>query len=344
MKVVLAVSLVLGICTSATAQVMPAVAVSPDGTTVLAAGDNRVVYTLNAETLAVDGRRYVAGLVRWLDYSADGRLIFVRTDNNIFTARAARSFKTAYAVEDISAVSYAPQADRIALLESNYDGGVLHVLVASTGEMVNRVEFPEIRTNYVALADDGASALLLTQSDRSDDEPKENPASELKGYDRYLFRQQNDGYTSQVVSVSVESGEWTLSDTFYRVSFPGQVRMLDGRMAIINGPGDSALVSADGSTDLLNLGSGYIAFGRISDAGSDVVLTGGTDIAVHSLDGAVAAETASHELETARLDGPAERVTAIDEAADGTLYMVTSGYRIWKVAPGALEADTKPVY
>jgi len=343
MKILLGLGFAMGLCSAAMAQVMPAVAVSPDGATVLAAGDNRVVYTVNAETLGIEERRYIAGLVRWLDYSADGRLVFMRTDNNIFTARAARSFKTLYSVDRISAVSYAPEANRIALLESNYDGGVLHILVASTGDRINRIEFPEIRTNYVALAPDGASALLLTQSDRSEDEPNESPSSELKGYDRYLFRQQNDGYTSHVVSVTVESGDWSMAETFYRVSFPGQVRMLDGRMAIINGPGDSALVSGDGTTDLLNLGGGYIAFGHIADAGADIVLTGGTEIAFHGLNG-TAANPASRELEAVRLEGPAERVTAIDQAGDGTLYMVTSGYRLWKVTPDALEVAAKPVY
>lgn len=328
---------------AATAQVMPAVAVSPDGATVIAAGDNRVVYSLNAETLEVEGRRYVPGLVRWLDFSADGKMVFLRTDNRVFTARASNSFKTLYSVDDIYAVSYAPDADRIALLESNYDGGVLHVLVASTGDTVNRIEFPKIKTEHVALSPDGQSAILLTQSSKSDDEPSESPGSDLKGYDRYLFRQQHDGYVSQVVDVSIGSGEWTASETWYRVSFPGQVRYLDGRMAVVNGTGDTALVSADGTVDLINLGSGYVAAARISDDGASIVLTGGPEIGLHPLANHASGE-AEQKLDAGRLDGPAERVTAMDEAADGSLYMVTSGYRLWKLAPGAVEVQAKPVY
>jgi hypothetical protein len=328
---------------AASAQQMRAVAVSPDGGTVLAAGDNRVLYTIDAGTLAVTDRRYVPGQVRSLEYSADGRMVFVRTDDRVFSAHAASSFKTRYTIEEIFAVAYAPAADRLALLENSFRGGALNVVVASTGEVLRRIEFPEIDTEILALSPDGTRALILTGSTRSDSEPNENPSTEMKGYERYLFRQQNDGYVSTVVSVNLEDGSWETAETFYRVNFPGEVRMLDGKLAIMNGTGDSALLSADGGAELLDLGSGYVASGRIANDGRSLTLTGGTEIRVHAFDGAAAGEV-TREMDATRLPGPAERVTEMDEAADGTLYMVTSAYRIWKLAPGATEVEVQPVY
>jgi len=325
------------------AQEMTAVAVSPDGATILAAGDNRAVYTLDATSLEVTRRRYIAGQVEWMDYSADGKLIFVRTDDEVFTARAARSFKTIYDVEDIDEVAYAPQVDRILLLESSYKGGVLHLLVASTGEELQRIEFPDLDTEMVALSPDASHALILTSSDSTDDEPKESTPSDLKGYDRYLHRQQNDGYVSTVVSVSLADGAWTTGTTVFRVSFPTHVRMRKDRRAVLGGVGNSAVLSRDGTTDLMNLGDSYIAFGRISDDGATMVTTSGRDIAFHPLNGTATGE-ATLELEAPKMAGPSERVTAMDEAADGTIYMVTSGYRIWKIAPGAAEVDARAVF
>ncbi len=343
MRKLLVAAAILVTASAAVAQQMPAVAVSPDGATVLAAGDNRVLYTLDAETLSVTARRYIPGLVRWMDYSADGRNVFIRTDDRTFTARAANSFKTRYRFEDIFAVSYAPAADRIALLENGYKAGVLHILVASTGEVLRRLEFPDIDTEIVALSEDGERVLILTGSERSDDEPNESPSSDLKGYDRYLFRQKNDGYVSTVVSVNVGDGSWATAPTYYRVSFPSQVRMIGDKMMILKGTSDSAFVSADGTTELMDLGSGYMAEGRVNDDGATLTLTGGTEIKLHPLAGTAAGEM-TFEVDAGRIDGPGERVTAMDEAADGAVYMVTSAYRIWKLVPGADAVKGGPVF
>ena len=324
------------------AQQMTAVAVSPDGATVLAAGDNRVLYTLDGATLEVTDRKYIPQQVKEIHYSRDGRRIFLRMDNRLFRAHAAGSFKMLFEVENISSMSLASDAERLALLEDNYDGGVLHIM-ATSGKLMKKMEYPDIDTELVAMSADGRTAMLLTDSDKSDTEPKESAPSDLKGYDKYVFRQKNDGYISQILNVNVGDGSHTINDTFYRISFPFAIRMLGDKMAIINGAQDSGLVSADGSTQLINLGDSYVSAGRISDDGTQVVLTSNNDVTIHPLDNGVAGD-AIRELEVERIDGPSERVTAMDEGADGTLYMVTSGYRIWRIAPGASDIEIKPVF
>ena len=87
------------------AQQMTAVAVSPDGATVLAAGDNRVLYTLDGATLEVTDRKYIPQQVKEIHYSRDGRRIFLRMDNRLFRAHAAGSFKMLFEVENISSMS-----------------------------------------------------------------------------------------------------------------------------------------------------------------------------------------------------------------------------------------------
>ena len=325
------------------AQTMTAVAVSPDGKTVLAAGDNRTLYTLDAETLDVIDRKYIPAMVRELTYSADGSRIFMRMDNRDFRAHSAGSFKKLYEVENISSMSIAADTDRIALLEDNYNAGVLHIVRGANGKTIRKIDFPETDIEQVAISADGSFAMVLTDDDKSEDEPKESPPSELKGYDKYVFRQQNDGYTSQILNVDLSKGTHTIADTFYRIGYPFQVRMLGDKMAFINSATDSGLVGTDGAAQLINLGDSYVAAGRISDDGTSIVLTSGNDITYHALNAGVAAE-ASREMEAADIDGPSERVTAMDEAADGTMYMVTSGYRIWKIAPDAAEPVVRPVF
>lgn len=102
-------------------------------------------------------------------------------------------------------------------------------------------------------------------------------------------------------------------------------------------------MSADGSTEMLNVGETYMSNASLSADGSAIMMTNGTTFMVHKLEGAEAL-TQLREVQGPRIDGPGEWVTATDEAADGTIYMGTSAYRIWKLAPDATEPEVAPVF
>jgi hypothetical protein len=328
---------------AANAQQITAVAVSPDGATLLVAGANRVIYTVDPATLAVTDRRYEPGRVKWMEFSGDGSSIYVLTDDARFAAYAVGSFKQGFTAEGVDAVSYSRTANRLALLENKYDGGILRILQATNGKEMAKIIFPEIDTELVALSDDGKTALILTDGDQTDAEPKANPPSDVKDHDKYLFRQQNDGYMSQVLTVNLQSGEFSAAPTYYRVSFPEQVRMQGDAMAIINDRGDSALVQADGNATLLNLGKDFVSMAWLADDGASMMLNSGDDVAIVPLtEGAVGAPT--REFEVGRVQGPTERVSAVDQAGDGTLYMGTTAYRLWKLTPDGAEIEVAPVF
>ncbi|MCG6904583.1 MAG: hypothetical protein LJE68_18080 [Rhodobacter sp.] len=327
----------------AAAQQISAVAVSPDGATVMVAGDNRVLYTVDAATLDVTSRRYVPEQIRWMQYSSDGDTLFWRTQERTFAAVGLGSFKTRFSAENISSVAYAPGASRLLLLENNYKGGVLHLLAAHNGKNVLKLEMPELRTEDATISDDGATALLLTNSESSDAEEKAQPGSDLKGHAKFEFRQQHDGYISKIVAVDLKAGTFAVASSWYRISNPSQVRMLGDAAVFVNSVSDSGTVGADGSSRLLDLGERFSSHIRISDDGESIVMSSGRDVAVHPLADGVAGAPV-RELEADDLPGPSERVTAMDEAADGTLYLGTSGYRLWKVAPGASEVQAAPVF
>jgi len=344
--------IVLGLCLSFTgvaftgvaqAQMITAVSHSPAGDVLLVAGDNRVLYSLDPVTLEVTDRRHVPGLIRWLGHSADGRTVFFRTDDRVFEARSAGSFKLRYSLQDISQVSHARDANRIALMENGYKGGVVHLLQAENGKSMMRVELLDIKTDVIALNADASRALILTKSAKSESEPNESPPGDLKGHDKYLFQQQKDGYVSTVIDLDLKAGTFKSVDTFYRVSFPAQVTMMGGRAAILNGRHDSALLTPDGTTQLINMGKDYVAAARISADGTTMMLTSANKVAFHDLsDGAVGLP--KREAEADKMPGPAERVTAFDEAPDGTVYFGTSAYRLWKIAPDATEIEAIAVY
>ena len=327
----------------AQAQEIHTLAISPDGATLLVAGSNRVIYTVDAASLGVSDRRYFPEKVRWATYSSDGETVFLRTDDRKFSARSAGSFKERFGAEQIVAVSYSPESGRIALLENNYKGGVLHVLAAGSGKRMMTMEFPELRTDDVALAADGNSALLLTNYETSDAEEKAQPGSDLKGYAKNLFRQQHDGYISKVVRADLNAGSFDVADTWYRIGTPSEVRMMGDRMALVGSVSDTGLVQADGSAELMDLGEKYVSYARISNDGSKMLLTNNLEIRIHAIDGTGIAEV-GRTVEATRQPGPAERVTAVAEAADGTLYLGTSAYRVIRIGADGSNLTVAAIY
>ena len=327
----------------AQAQQMPATAISPDGATLLVAGDNRVIYTLDAATLAVTSRRYLPEQVEWMTYSQDGETIFMRTQARTFSARSAGSFKERFGAEKVNAVSYAPEAGRILLMENNYKGGILRLLAASSGKNILKMDLPELRTDEVVLSDDGASALILTNSENSDTEEKAQPGSDLKGFAKYDFRQRHDGYISKVIAVDLAAGTFAATDTWYRVSNPTQLRMLGGNAVLVKSVSDTAVIQPDGSTTMIDLGEKYASFVQISADGQNVYLASNNELRIHALNGTAVA-TGGLTIQADRQPGPAERVTSMAEAGDGTLYLATSAYRILKVSPGATSVTAVPVF
>lgn len=344
MRIIPIFGIALGLAAGAAqSQEISAVAISPDGTTLLVAGDNRVIYTVDPETLNVLDRRYESGRITWMEFSSDGENLYILMEDERFIALTAGSFKQRFLVDDVDAVSYAPESNRMALLENKYDGGILRIVQAANGKEMSKITFPDIDTELVALSPDGARALILTDDDQSEDEPKLGIPSDLKDYDKYVFRQKNDGYLSQVLDVDLKAGTYTATRTYYRVSYPEQVRMLGDDMLIIKDRDDSAVVPADGSASMLNLGEGFISKARISDDGQSMMLNSSNKVAIVPLANGAVGEPSS-EYEVDRIEGPTEHVTAADESSDGTLYMGTNAYRLWKLTPGGEEIEVSPIF
>lgn len=334
------------LCTTvglASAQTINAVAISPDGSNLLVAGDNRVLYTLDPSSLTVIDRAYIPGQIEWMEFSADGRTVYFLHDDETFEARSAGSNKQRFTLEGITDVSYAPAANRVLLMEDNYKEAVFHLLQAENGKELRTFTLEEIDAEQVSLSLDGSYALVLTDSDKSETEPKADAPSDLKDHDKYLFRQQNDGYVSNVLKIDMRSGEFTTTETFYRVSYPKQIRSTDNGMVIVKDRGDSAFITAEGSATMIDMGEDFLSFARLSDDGTTMMLSSGTEVAFSPMENGGVSAT-KRELKTERIKGPSERVTAVDEAADGTLYLGTSAYRIWKILPNGETIEAAPVF
>jgi hypothetical protein len=194
----------------------------------------------------------------------------------------------------------------------------------------------------MAVSDDAARAVVLSRYQRSDTEESKNPPSDMKGFEKHHFRQQHDGYTTNVMEVDLGAGSFDSSETWYRTSYPSVTRFVGEKALFLGDAQDSALIAPGGEAEMLDLGEDYFSMATLTRDGTEVVQTNGAEVRFRPLDPSAAGN--APVLDAGRAGGPAERATAMAEAEDGTLYIATSAYRILKVAPDRSSITAHPVY
>ncbi|MBY6163156.1 hypothetical protein KUV73_19900 [Mameliella alba] len=326
---------------SAGAQSIETISVSPDGKTLLVGGTNRTVYTVTAGTLEVTGRRYVPQLVRQIVHGADGEMVFFRDDADTLTAYKTADMSVAWKASDVDDMVYDARAGAIAALDQHYKDDSVTLFFAATGEQMARVAMGKIKANLIALAPGADKAMVLTNYDKSDAEEKQDEPADLTKLQKADFKQLHDGYVSNVVSVDFGTGSFEMAETPYRVSFPKDVRMMGDQLMVLRTNFDSMMFSADGSGALIDLGEDYFNFAGMDAKGENYILTKGVDLRFVP----VGKDGPEGVLKGERLrGGPAEWVTAMTEAPDGTLYFGTNAYRLLKVGPDRGKIEIAPIF
>ncbi|MGH1412695.1 MAG: hypothetical protein ACRBB0_04325 [Pelagimonas sp.] len=323
------------------AQGIESMSVSPDGQTVLISAANRVVYTVGADTLEVSSRRYIPEMVRQIIHSDDGALVYLRDEEEQLIAYNSADMAQVWRIEGADEVVYDGVNGVLAVLDEHWKDDSIRLVAADTGNQMTRVALGKIKSDMLALGPDAKSALILTQSSKSDVETSQEQPADLNKLQKAEFKQKTDGYVSTVITVDFDLGEFTTSESHYRVSYPHQVRMMGDKMMVLRSNIDSALVGADGSAKLIDLGEDYFNAAMVDNAGKTFVLTNGVDLRFVPVDGG----SAEGLLTAQRLPGgPAEWVTATAEGKDGTLYFGTNASRLFKVSADRGSVQAVAVY
>lgn len=326
---------------AAQSQSIETISVSSDGKTVLVGGSNRTVYTISADSMEVTGRRYVPHLVRQIVHGAIGELVFFRDDADVVTAYKVDGMTEAWSVSDVDDMAYDAQTRVIAALDQHFKDDSVRLLQASTGEQLARVAMGKIKANLIALEPGAGKALILTGYTKTDAEQKQDEPEDLTKLQKADFKQMTDGYVSNVVTVDFVSGSFEMAETPYRVSYPKAVRVSDGKMMILRTNVDSMMLGPDGTGALIDLGEDYFNHAGIDAKGENYILAKSVELRFMPVSG----EGAEGVLKGDHLrGGPAEWVTAMTEAADGTLYFGTNAYRLLRVGPTRGKIEIMPVF
>ncbi|MDY0274177.1 MAG: hypothetical protein RBR42_01915 [Desulfomicrobium sp.] len=342
-NVVLVVSLVLTLCLSAWVHAATplgglAVAVSPDGKQIVAAGDNRVLYAINAETMEVTERVWLGTPILALDFTQDGsKVVAEDTDGTLFLFNA----------QDWSIIKNEPKAEQMTVSrEANLVAGLDRQTVrlfslenlSATGTITLG---DKDRVACMALAPKGDRlAILLTPVD-DDAEPKEKVPTDLKNLEADEFKLKNDGKTSRLLIFSATDGS-NIADhkLYFSASTVGATLLFqEENILIVNYTNLNAQIDAQGEVTLFKLDNSY-NYGIGVSADHQTLLTGGLAKGTYTKVENLNKTTFSQD----RLPGWPEYFKSFSVAPDGTAYGATSGYRIVKIKPGGALDKSYPVF
>lgn len=322
-----------------------ALAVSPDGSTVAAAGDNRVLYLVEPDSLAVRERIWIGTNPLELYYSADGGTLAMVTTDDVALFLSTETWEEIARVEGVLAFAPALAADSLAFLsrpKKQDDGSHLTPLTLvslADGSVLLEAQVPGSGAALASRPDASAFAVLTKQQD-DETEPKEDLPADLKGLDKEVFKQQHDGRTSEIVFLDAAGAE-----TARAASWFGTTSAMNGAwggevVRFLGYQNRNPAFAADAST--VGLWETPVSFNYGIAVSPDQ-----TRIAVGTLrDGAVMSLEDGSSLPFAldSLEGWPEYFEGFVFAPDGSVYGGTSAYRLVHVgADGSLLA-VEPVY
>jgi hypothetical protein len=319
-----------------------AVAVTADGSRLVAGGDTRALYELDPATLAVKGRTYIGRPIVALAFSKDGKRLLVEGTKAVLLLDAG-SLKPIQTLESVERIAVAPEADRFAVLDRSK--GAIRVLSMQDGLEQASLDYDRMKTPAgFGLSPDGKQAAMLYYRRKAEAEtkvPHKEMPKDLKGAARNEFKQRHDGYGARWRVWDVASGKTTLdTKLWFSTGGGGNVVFFHGGHAYVVGyQNQNAKIDAKGEAAYFELGNSY-NYGIGASADHGVLLTGGLRDGSRTTLAALAAKT----FRADKLPGFPEYFKSFSLTKDGTGFGGTTGYRVIRIGADGSIGKSAPVY
>lgn len=324
-----------------------AIAVSPDGATVVATGNPRVFYVLDAETLEVRNRVWHGYNPKRLSWSKDGGTLAMFHTDDVVTFFDARTLAEKSSTDKFTDHCFAAGAEKlVTVLSGREQGGKVPVTLAvyslASGEKLSSAEIDYTApVTSIACSPDAADILIATREYDTTTEEKKNPPQDLPREEQAEFRKRHDAKAMWVGWFDGELKKGPEFESWFSSSAPALFFIRDGKALWLRNASENAQFGTDGSVEMKALTRASSFYGQMAsdDHGYFLVGTLGK--------GQIVTTQTLEEVEFAfpdRLKGWPEYLYGFAIAPDGTIYGGTSGYRMMKISPEGKVLDMKPVH
>lgn len=315
-------------------------AVSPDGATILVAGDTRAIYVLDAQTMGVRERIHSGTTVVWMTYRVDGGAFFMRDTSGTLSAVDATSFQTLWSTDRTETADYALAANVLTYTARDNRVYVAKVVDASSFEEKGSYELGE---KFYPVAQgislDGLKTVVMSRSDKRESEEKKNPDSSLKGLERSLFSQQHDQRGSQIAQIDLMTGTVSITESWYKSDNVREMKVSLGGAYVLSFSQEMAHISPSGEVEMIDSGANN-HYGATMTPAMDTIISGSLrEITVKPL-----ASEAAQVFKLDSLPGWPEYVIRFAQMPDGRVLAGTTGYRVIVLDTAAGTTKAYPVY
>ena len=324
-----------------------AIAVSPDGATVVASGNPRTFYVLDADTLEVKDRVWHGYNPLRLYWTKDGsRLALYHTDD-IVTFFDAASLKEVGKTEKFNAHCFAAGAGKLITMHSGSKKDekypiTLTVYSLATGEKTaSTVLSYTVPVGDIACSPDGAQIAIASKQYDTDTEEKKNPPKDMAREDQPEFKKRNDAKAMWIGWFDGDLNKGAEYESWFSDSGASLFFIKDGKALWFDNSTENVAFQADGTIEMKKLDNAGSFYGGLAGADHSFFLSG-TLGKGYKVETATLSETEFKFPD--RLEGWPEYLYGFAVAPDGTIYGGTSAYRMMKISPDGKVLDMKPVH
>ncbi len=310
-----------------------AIAMHPNGKTLIAGGKNRTLYTIDAKTLEVLERTYLGTTINKLSYSPDGTKLFVQDSEPDLHILNAKTLEITSTIADYGAMTIAPAANLMAAVDINYKGDTI-ALFDMEGTELKSLSFGEdddIAT--IGISPDGTKLAVFfddVDSETEEDISWGNIPDSYEGFAKDIFSEQNDGEEARYILYSLPDFEVLADYVSYYTPYDKDLVFFQGDDAlVISSNNENARYSIDETVEMWEWDGSSSAYGEGLSTDQNVLVVGGSGSATvidYKND-----STLSFDLDD--IPGASEYFRNFVVTDEGIIYGSTDAYRIVKVTP-----------
>lgn len=305
-----------------------AVAVSPDGKTVVTGGASRTLYVLDAATLEVQRRVWMAARIGTLCFNRDGSRLVLEDDTETTHFLDTAEWKVVQSLPKTGYIVCAPLADCL-VAQRKERPAVLVFLSMTDGRELGTIEIGA-RIGALGLSPDGRKCVVLTDAKREGEEkvPQKEIPADVQGFERNVWVQKHDGATCTFYAFEAPSGKKTAEAKLWFSTSLGRslTAVREDAAYVFNYDNENARIAWDGTTTLFPARNSF-NYGLGFSSDQTLFLSGGLR------DGTRGAIDGSNQV-MFQLDpqpGMPEYFESFCFDAEGTGYGVTSNFRVARI-------------
>jgi WD40 repeat protein len=332
------------------------VAVSAKGDQLVVGGDNRTLYVLDPETLAVKTRVYLGAAIVGLGFNADGKLLVVSGDDGALYFIETKSWKTVKKLLNRHSATVSTAAGLVASADKDYRAKAVTVSAIDDARDIQTFKLEtEMKVAALGISPDGGRLAVMLGENDDKEEPKVNYSDipkDLKGLAKTEFQKKNDGKTSLVQIYDLKTGQKILEKkTYFTMNSSQAVAVFVKDGVLFNEYSNVGFMMANsGEGRLVQFPGSYLYGSGVSHDGGKVMTGNLREFALLDV-GPLKAETGPPEILSGltgsinSLSGFPEYFKGFDAPAGAkVVYGTTSAYRVVKIDAAGKVLKTEPVY